>query len=196
MRYLVLAIIAALALSSCTDEQIARAQSVVDKTDVQLARANQAVALAEQAVAQAKALSEKLGNEQTQRIVVQAEAALEQVKTARDIAATTDTAVHSALDAAKESQVAGGSTIGVIGAAATGAIPGILAAIAAAMKWISVLRSYRQTVTGLDNAKEALAADPTGPAAKAWDEHIAPALDAAHDEKTRKLVATIQAKAA
>jgi hypothetical protein len=193
MRFALLAI-ALLACASCTDEQIARAQAISDQTDAKLARANEAVAKAEQALATAKDLADKLGSEQGQRVVAQAAAALEQVKSAQAIVVTTDDAVHSALKSAKDSQAAGGSSVSVIGAAALGFLPGALAALKAGLQWWSVLKSYRQTVSGLDKAKESLAADPTGVAAKAWDDHIAPALDAAHDASTRKLVANIQAK--
>ncbi len=193
MRFSILAAlaVAVIAITSCSDAQIARTAEMVKATDEQLDRANLAVATAEKAVATAKQIAAELGNEQALRVVAQADAALDQVKSARDIAATVDTAAHSSLNAAKQSQEAGGSSVAVIGAAATGAIPGILAALAAGAKWLQALRSFRQTVAGLDDAKAALAADPG--TATAWGAKIAPALDAAQDEKTKQHVALVRA---
>lgn len=176
-------------LCSCTDEQIARVKSTVDAADAQLARANDAVAKAEAALASAKTVGATLNSEQANRVIGQAEDALDQVHEAQRIVKTTADAAHSGLDAAIQAHAAGGSSIGVIGAAATGAIPGILAALAAGMKWFQAWRSFRQTVTGLDDARKALGESQ-------WAEKVKPALDASQDESTKKHVVVARAAVA
>jgi hypothetical protein len=205
MRTLTLALIACalFALGSCTDEQIARAQVFVDQTDVRLAQANQAVELAKQAVAEAKALAEQFQSEGAKAAASKAEAALGQVIAARDIAASTDKAAHDALTGAKAAQDAGGSTLNVLLAAGKGALPMALLALTAAVKWWRALQAHEatktdlaatqaaltQTVTGLDDARNSM-----GDAV--WDQHVAPNLAAAQDAHVKATVALVQAKQA
>jgi hypothetical protein len=189
MRFPILLILAAMAaitlLTSCTDAQIARSKEIADLTDQRLAQANAAVKAANEAVASAKRVAEQLGNEQALRIVTQAEGALAVADAAREAAAAASDAAHHGLDAAKEMQAAGGSTVGVVGAFAAGIVPGVLAAIPLLLKLLAAWKDLRQTVTGLDAARAKLGDE-------AWKTKVAPELAAHQDEDTRKRVIAIQ----
>jgi hypothetical protein len=205
MRYLALPLIAValLALGSCSDQQIARAQVFVDQTDARLVQANQAVELARQAVAEAKRVAELFQSEGAKVAADKAAAALAQVEQVRDIAALTNKGAHDALSGAKAAQEAGGSSVDVLLAMGKGALPMALAALVAGVKWWRALQAHeaiktdlaatqtalRQTVTGLDDARDSM-----GDAV--WDQHVAPNLAAAQDAHVKATVALVQAKQA
>lgn len=170
---------------SCTDEQLARAAQLSAEADARYAASVQALEAAKQAVAAARELAEKLESEQAQRIVGQAEEALSVATQATDVAKGMADSMRAGVAAAKAAQEAGGSTVGVVTAAATGAVPGILAALALIVKLIESTRRFRQTVKGLDNVRRKIGESE-------WKAKVAPELEKAQDESVRLSVKAIQ----
>lgn len=182
----------ALLLSGCSEEQVRRAEQLSAQAQARVDQASAAVQLAQQAVDQAQALAKEYGNVSAQRVVEQAQAALAAAAAARDTAQATADATTSAAKAARTAYEAGGSTTSVLIAAGGGLLTAAPAILALVVKLVQSYTAFRQTVKGLDAARDSMQHDPA--CAAVWDEHIAPALEAAQDNKVKQLVQKTQAK--
>lgn len=150
---------ALLFVGGCTQEQIDRAAQISAAADARLVQADQALELAQRAVEQGKVLAEQIGSVRAQQVIGQAEQALAAAGAAREVAKVAADGAHGALDAAKAAQAAGGSTIDVIIAIATTTAPALGGLLMALRKLWAVGRDFRQTVAGVEKAKETLPAD-------------------------------------
>lgn len=147
---LIIFVLAVVAFSvGCTDAQIARAQSIADAASIRVGQAEQAVALATEAVASAKELATKLESEQALRIIGQAEQALHVASAAKDSAIASAKVAQDGVAAAKAAQEAGGSTVDVIIAGVTVAIPAIGGLLAAFAKLARTTTKLADTTTAL-----------------------------------------------
>ncbi len=171
MRFILPAIVLML-LTSCTDQQIARAEA-------QVAEAERAIALAQAAVDQGEKLAAQLGNVQAEQIVTQAKAGLAAATAARDVA-------QAAVTGAKAAQAAGGSTADVLIAVVSTFCPLAGVALAALRKAGAATRGLRQTVAGVEQAKASLKPEQV--------DLLHTALAAAQDEHVRTAVSLIRAK--
>jgi len=179
----VLFLLGALFLASgCTDAQIARAEAAADRAEVILAQAQATVRAAQDAIAAAKA------QPGATEAMTKAQASLDVAVAALPALQATATATRDAAEAAKAAQAAGSSwwqtATAILGTLvlAAGAVAVSIARTAEAT------RAMRQTVSGLDDARDKLGEDR-------WKAAVAPALDSAQDASTKRVVRTIQAAA-
>ncbi len=179
-----LAIVAVLALCSCTDEQIRIAQTLVDKADATQRQVDQAVETAEKALDIAKKIAAATNSAEAAKAIETATAALQVAREGQASVSDATKTAHLTLDAAKASKEAGGSTLDVIIAAALAAAGPLGLWANNLRKLWAVTKAFKQTVAGVSKGRENM---PT----EVWDAHMAPALSAAQDEDVRLRVKAI-----
>lgn len=188
-HYLLVAIAACLALcAGCTDAQIARAQQAVDVTTQRLEQAQQAEAAAKTALEAAQALADSTHSVEAQHAVAVAKAAVDTASQARLAAVETSKLAAQSLEAVKSAQAAGGGAVDLILAAVGAFLPGAGAALVAIRRAVSAGMAFKQTVAGLDAARQSMGNT-------VWDQHVAPHLAAAQDDSVKAAVKQVQAAA-
>lgn len=191
LRLIVLLAAAALvllALPGCTAQQVERAESAAAKAEQVLDQAQAVVQIAQQAVAAAQ----KIGNAEA---LTKAQQALDVANAALPGLQATATAARETASAAKQASEAGGSWLTVVLSVAGTLVPLVPIVAVSVQRTIAATRqstasdlALRQTVTGLDAARDALGED-------AWKGKVAPALAASQDEQVKARVRAAQAKA-
>lgn len=170
-----------LALPGCTAQQVERAESAAAKAEQVLVQAHAVVQVAQQAVAAAQ----KIGNAEA---LTKAQHALDVATAALPGLQATATAAKETASAAKQASEAGGSWLTVVLSVAGTLVPLVPIVAASIRQTMSASQALRQTVTGLDAARDALGED-------AWKGKVAPALAASQDEQVKARVRAEQAKA-
>lgn len=140
--HLIAVITVAVFLSGCTDAQINRAEAIADRASAEVARV-------QVIVDEATKLADALGIEKAQPIIDQANDALVAAK-------ATAKAAQDTADAAKAAHDAGGSTISTLFAGLLVLVTGVSAATPAIIKAVNTARALRQTVAGIEKAKESM----------------------------------------
>lgn len=182
-----LAAVAALLLSSCTDEQIARAEAVSAAAQARVDQAAHAVELAQAAVDKADALARDLGSVKAEQVVGQAREALQVAVAAKDLAKSTADVASAAVASAKAAQAAGGSTFDILIAVAGTAVPMAVPLLAALKALWNNRSALRQIVAGVEKAKQSMPSDQV--------DKLHQALAITTDDRTKQQVATIKAAA-
>lgn len=188
MRTILLAVVAlAILLTGCTDAQIHRAEEVSAAVDIRLAQAEHAEQVAKETLAAAQQLAEASNSDKAKAAVAAAQAAVELAGSTTALAKSAAGEAHTAVDAAKAAQAAGGSTLDVLIAIVTTLFPAAGATLVALRKMWASSASLRQVVAGVEKAKQAMPSDQV--------EKLHQALAITTDDRTKLQVATIKAAA-
>jgi len=182
---LLLCVAFAATFSGCTQAQVDRADQSVAQAQAILARAEIMEEKARQAVEMARTLADEIGSERAQAIVDKAESAMAAVEHGVDVAKAAVAVAEIAANAAKASQAAGGSTLDVITAILSTAIPAAGGLFVAIRKLASTRKTLTQTVQGVDRIRAKVPME-------FWDGTMAPALASAHDESSKALISKLQ----
>lgn len=185
MSRILLFCVALFTLAGCSQEQVERAEKAVITAQELLHRAQEAEAIAAKAVESARAMADILGNTQASLAVEKAESALGTVRAAVETARGTVSVAETAAKAAQAAQEAGGSTVDVLLAVVSTAVPAAGALLLTVRKLLAARTAFRQTVDGLDNVRATMAPDD-------WKRIVKPALEGAQDEATKAAVAKAQ----
>jgi len=171
----------------CTGEQVARAEAAAGKAEAVLAQATAAVKVAEAAVAAAQDAAAK-GLPGAADALAKSQAALAVTAEALPALQATAAGARQAAEAARQAQEAGASWWAVLAGVVGALVPAAGVIVPAVQRTIAATRAFRQTVSGLDAARDAMGDDR-------WKATVAPALAAAQDEATRRAVRLTQATA-
>ncbi len=195
MRFII-ALIALAMLCSCTQEQVDRAEQasiaakeVLASVEAAEARVKKAEEIAAAAVQAARDMAEQSGSDKAKAAVVQAEQALavahqavSQVSDGVEVAHHAVIKTDQIFQTAKAAHDAGGSTLDVLIAIISTALPAAGGALVLIRKLMTTGQALKQTVSGISSARQALGE-------MAWKASVAPALDTAQDEAVKALVA-------
>ncbi len=192
---LILALIALAMLCSCTQEQVDRAEQasiaareVLASVEAAEARVKKAEEIAAAAVQAARDMAEQSGSDKAKAAVVQAEQALavahqavSQVSDGVEVAHHAVIKTDQIFQTAKAAHDAGGSTLDVILAIISTAVPAAGGALVLIRKLMTTGQALKQTVAGISAARKSLGESN-------WKDAVAPALDAAQDEAVKELI--------
>ncbi len=179
-------VLALMCLTSCTDNQLARSQTAVETAEVWHARAIAAEAFARSALEQVQALTATVESDRADKLLADAESALGLAHTAVQQSGAAVVVAKAAQASAQAAHDAGGGTGAVILAGVGSFILG-LGMIFPKFRVVSLALS--QVVRGVGALRNRMGEDE-------WKDIAAPAMDAAQDDKTKRVVAQVQAKAA
>ncbi|MES2531977.1 MAG: hypothetical protein V4636_13145 [Pseudomonadota bacterium] len=185
MRILIPLLAGILLLVGCTDAQIQRAEAISIDADRRLVQAEQATQVAAEALAAAKATAVALDNVEAQRAIAQAEDAVSLASEATDAARQAANGARSAVEAARAAKDAGGASIDVVLAGVVAFVPTLGGLLLAIRKAIESGRALRQTVSGVQTAKEGMKPEDV--------KRLHDALNKSQDESVKLTVANVKA---
>lgn len=188
MRTILIAVVAlALLLTGCTDAQIQRAEAASAAVDLRLAQAEHAEQVAQDTLAAAEQLAEASNSDKALAAVAAAQAAVEVASSTTALAKSAAGDARTAVQAAKDAQAAGGSTLDVLIAVVTTLFPAAGVTLTALRRMWASSASLRQVVAGVEKAKAAMPSDQV--------DKLHQALAITTDDRTKLQVATIKAAA-